>query len=360
MRVRLADAMGSDLSIVNAARASFMKESAVFSEADERLIRFLAREGHESPFRHGVVRLNVESTLYARILWETGRDGDPERYRTGMVFRPTLTELLSEGAELGDRISWRWTASVQASMRFVNQFRDQVWDSIARRVAEEVGRRFPVSVRVLSGFEVEGQSPAIRDAVKIPVLDRGYVRLVDWIVGPTDEETVFQFEIYAPMMVRSQWFKYVRGGDHCPAIESGNGDDGDGSDPLFARNEASRRYVTLEPEFYLPWQWRSAPENRKQGSGGPVDRSLNAELSNDLRDIISTGVSKYEEAIRQGVAPEMARLFLPAYGLYTCWRWTASKPAVAHFLEQRLGSDAQTEIREYAKAVKECMDAVGL
>jgi len=50
--VRLVDHMGSDLSVVNAARASFAKESSQFSTNDARLIDFLARENHMSPFRH--------------------------------------------------------------------------------------------------------------------------------------------------------------------------------------------------------------------------------------------------------------------------------------------------------------------
>jgi thymidylate synthase (FAD) len=42
--VRLVDHMGSDLSIVNAARASFAKESKEMSKSDARLIDFLAKE----------------------------------------------------------------------------------------------------------------------------------------------------------------------------------------------------------------------------------------------------------------------------------------------------------------------------
>src|SRR5690606_18773895 len=36
----------------------------------------------------------------------------------------------------------------------------------------------------------------------------------------------------------------------------------------------SRRYITMEPEFYVPEFWRQAPENKKQGSGGPVSMEL--------------------------------------------------------------------------------------
>jgi thymidylate synthase (FAD) len=60
----------------------------------------------------------------------------------------------------------------------------------------------------------------------------------------------------------------------------------------------------------------------------------------------------YEKALDAGIAPEQARLFLPAYGLYVRWRWTVSLQGVMAFLEQRLGHDAQVEIQEYAKAVR--------
>lgn len=51
--VQLADFMGAgDLSVVNAARVSFGKRKTVFEEADAKLIRYLAKHKHMSPFRH--------------------------------------------------------------------------------------------------------------------------------------------------------------------------------------------------------------------------------------------------------------------------------------------------------------------
>ena len=61
----------------------------------------------------------------------------------------------------------------------------------------------------------------------------------------------------------------------------------------------------------------------------------------------------YERALEHNVAPELARLFLPAYGMYVRWRWTVSLHGVLTFLDQRLPSDAQKEIQDYAKAVRE-------
>ena len=60
----------------------------------------------------------------------------------------------------------------------------------------------------------------------------------------------------------------------------------------------------------------------------------------------------YYYMLKSGVAKEQARMVLPL-ALYTEVYWTASLQAVAHFLNQRLDSHAQWEIREYAKAVKE-------
>lgn len=156
-----------------------------------------------------------------------------------------------------------------------------------------------------------------------------------------------QFEISAPLMVARQWWKHVIGSAH----EEGVPDYGYCS--LTAWNEGSRRYVIEEPSFYVPEPkaWRQAPAIRKQGSGGPLPTVVGEMLTADLIWYIECGEALYKEALAVGVAPEQARLFLPAYGMYIKWYWTASVQAVCHFLQQRLSHDAQAEITEYAKAV---------
>ena len=71
-----------------------------------------------------------------------------------------------------------------------------------------------------------------------------------------------------------------------------------------------------------------------------------------LLELVDTAEKAYEKALEIGICAEQARLFLPAYGLYVRWYWTASLAGVAHFLNQRLEHDAQKEIQDYAKAVK--------
>src|SRR5690625_934695 len=212
---------------------------------------------------------------------------------------------------------------------------------------------------------------------KINVLDKGYIRLVD-VMGDddtvvnaarvsfdkeadkyTDEQNkrlidflareghdspfrhaVLQFEVYAPMMVTRQWEKYL--------IGSNNSEFG-------ARNESSRRYITEDEEFYIPAadEWRSYPDNVKQGSGEPIPTEWGELATRDLEDYIATGEMYYKRAIDSGIAPEQARLFLPAYGMYVRFRWTATLQTVAHLIRQRTADDAQYEFRLYAEAVKE-------
>jgi thymidylate synthase (FAD) len=101
-------------------------------------------------------------------------------------------------------------------------------------------------------------------------------------------------------------------------------------------------------------EWRMAPENKKQGSGDAVylyDAKGASLASGALLELVDKSLQAYEKALALGICPEQARLFLPAYGLYVRFIWTASLQGVAHFLAQRLKEDAQVEIQKYADAV---------
>jgi len=198
--VRLIDVMGSDLSVVNAARASFAKESDTLTDKDHRLIRFLAGSvpPHTAPFRHAFI----------------------------------------------------------------------------------------------------------------------------------------SFEVKAPLMVARQWWKHVVGSDHT----------------MDAWNEASRRYVTMLEEFYVP-VFRNATADKKQGSDGIHEHSDAWRVR--LESMQKAGLQMYEVAIADGIAPELARGFLPSDFQYVTWRWAASLQSVAHFLTLRLDAHAQWEIQRYAEAVYE-------
>jgi thymidylate synthase (FAD) len=150
---------------------------------------------------------------------------------------------------------------------------------------------------------------------------------------------VMTFEIYAPLMVARQWYKHTVSSTHL--------------DDQFGWNESSRRYITEKEEFYIPniGEWRSSPENKKQGSGPTLNDNVGAKYTQRLRQLVLEYSEIYKEALEDGVAPEQARMLLPAYAMYVRWRWTVSLNALFHFISLRLDSHAQWEIQQYAQAI---------
>ena len=76
VKVELIDHMGTDLTVVNAARVSFDKESdwvyqhpdeclgELLHDADSRLIAYLAKHNHWSPFAHTSIQLRVKAPIF--------------------------------------------------------------------------------------------------------------------------------------------------------------------------------------------------------------------------------------------------------------------------------------------------------
>ena len=64
MEVQLIDKMGSDLTVVNAARVSFGKNKEVFEASDEKLISFLAKHNHWSPFAHCSLQFRIKAPIF--------------------------------------------------------------------------------------------------------------------------------------------------------------------------------------------------------------------------------------------------------------------------------------------------------
>jgi len=133
--------------------------------------------------------------------------------------------------------------------------------------------------------------------------------------------------IKAPIFVRTQLFKHKVG---------------------FTENEISRRYVTFEPEIYIP-QWRSAPtDGAKQGSSGFLDNFC--ELDELYVPHILDSIKLYNKLLENNVAPEQARSVLPQ-GTYTEWWWTGSLASYARVFAQRIDTHAQWEVQQYAAGI---------
>ena len=64
IKVTYIDHMGSDLSVVNAARVSFGKTSKTMTDGDVKLIKYLAKHKHMSPFGHAFASFHVKAPIF--------------------------------------------------------------------------------------------------------------------------------------------------------------------------------------------------------------------------------------------------------------------------------------------------------
>lgn len=208
---------------------------------------------------------------------------------------------------------------------------------------------------------------------EIRVLDKGFVRLVDYLGGDARivqaarvsygdgtktvredkglinyllkhehtspfEQVVLTFHCKMPIFVARQWVRHRT-----------------------ARlNEISGRYSIMKDDFYVPEpdQMRFQSANNKQARS---DESIETKEANRMIDEMVDDqrlvYSHYEKMIEHGLAREIARNNLPL-SLYTEWYWQIDLHNLFHFLRLRMDSHAQYEIRVYAEALAKCARAV--
>lgn len=67
--VEVLEVFGNDLTVVNAARVSFAKESHEFTEQDGKLVRYLAKHHHITPFFHPQIRMRIKMPIFVAREW---------------------------------------------------------------------------------------------------------------------------------------------------------------------------------------------------------------------------------------------------------------------------------------------------
>ena len=115
-------------------------------------------------------------------------------------------------------------------------------------------------------------------------------------------------------------------------------------------NEESRRYVDNPPEFHTPKVWRGRPKNSKQGSDGEVEDQNTPQKVLEQTNLLA--FKNYNILIKQGVAPEQARMILPQT-MMTEWFWSGSLQAFARVCNQRLDNHSQEETQVIARQIQE-------
>lgn len=73
LTAELVDFMGTELSIVNAARVSLNQHSEHFSDKDAGLLGFLMKNRHASPFEHCVITFRIEAPIFVAREWHRHR-----------------------------------------------------------------------------------------------------------------------------------------------------------------------------------------------------------------------------------------------------------------------------------------------
>ena len=103
MNVELIDHMGSDLSIVNAARVSFAKVHEEFDEkSDTRLINYLAKHNHWSPFGHASMQFHIKAPVFvARQL---------VKHQIGLTWNEVSRRYVDTEVEFYEPTEWRLAA----------------------------------------------------------------------------------------------------------------------------------------------------------------------------------------------------------------------------------------------------------
>ena len=101
--VSLVDHMGSDLSVVNAARVSFAKEHKEFDNvSDTKLINYLAKHNHWSPFGHGSMQFAISAPVFvARQL---------VKHQVGLVWNEVSRRYVDNEPEFYTPTEWRKSA----------------------------------------------------------------------------------------------------------------------------------------------------------------------------------------------------------------------------------------------------------
>ena len=214
-------------------------------------------------------------------------------------------------------------------------------DSRAVRALDEIlGRKFPVLddgfVRVV---DYMGSDSAVVQAARVSYgagtkrvhEDRGLIRYLLRHGHTTPFEMCeVKLHVRVPMDCWRQWIRHRTANV----------------------NEYSTRYsVAIDAmQATAASEWRAQATDNRQGSSSAVPSDVGTRLSENERTLQQHARSVYDERLAMGVAREQARKDLPL-STYTEAYWKIDLHNLLHFLRLRMDSHAQHEIRAYANVI---------
>jgi thymidylate synthase (FAD) len=207
--------------------------------------------------------------------------------------------------------------------------------------------------------------------VKLPVLDKGHVILLDVMGGDGAVCAAARTSYAGGTKTKREdrgLINYLMENDHSSPFEM--------VElkfhiklPLFAfaqfvrhrtasLNATSARYSEMPDEFYIPDAkgWREQSAANKQAGGEALSEYMGTAITNLINRESTDAYKTYKSLIFRSVAREQARMVLPQ-NLYTEIVWKCDLRNLLGFLRLRLDWHAQKEIRVYAEAMAECVKA---
>ena len=149
--IEILDVFGNDLTVVNAARVSFAKESAEFSDKDGKLIHYLAKHHHTSPFFHPQIRIRIKMPIFMAREWFRhtvgfSRNEVSRRYVDTVpeLWIPTAKDLRARDVNLkqgSKNVVVDDAENIAESLRLVSEKSIELYENLlARNVAPEIAR----------------------------------------------------------------------------------------------------------------------------------------------------------------------------------------------------------------------------
>jgi thymidylate synthase (FAD) len=225
--------------------------------------------------------------------------------------------------------------------------------------------------------------------MKIQVLDKGYVELLDHMgddlspirsarkstgtktEGETDKESKLRHylwknehtspfeslqlsvEFKLPLFVLNQFLRH-RTTDYCGfSVES----DEETFRKWFSANEQSARYSVFADEYYEPSYIRGQGGKNKQGSIDNLSATEKVNIKTIISNFAKDGYSIYNLLLGKNMAREQARI-VHTQNLYTTRQVIGNFVNWANFLRLRLDEHAQEEAREYARALEKIIKSL--
>ncbi len=297
--------MGSDQRVVRAARVSFGKDEEINELRDKKLIRYLFKHKHASPFEHNIIAIKSERSEWLSILDKLDNPTVQIYYAGGYIWL-NLRNLIN-GRDV---------------------FKD-IYDAIEERfptVTGVVKKDGEIEDEELMKMRYSRDEKFLKEKIETSA---GWVGLVDRLEMDTDMD-YYTFIVECPLFVARQWHRHRFG----------------------SYNEISRRYTAWDIKFYIPGYLRKqAPHNKQASLDEPIGEPLNSEYLRIIRKKVEESKNIYEEMINNGVAKEIARGILPQF-MMTRYYWTVPRIALDNFIRLRTHEGAQKEIREMAEAIE--------